>query len=221
MKNRPESTRRFKPRRARLHANPYTDTESMPKGARGASLWIRGPILSTLQTATRANDTTSHRNGASVAVEKEVNKGWMGDKLMAGASPTSRTKDRLRKQGIVSGVVERFNPHVGEHGIRQDLFGIIDVIATDHSRGVIGIQCCSGSGLSSHWKKLTVEKYLATLNWLRTPGAHLEIWAWRKLKVKRGGKAVRWEPKIVTVTFKDIKGKRQWPSTRRSSTGRS
>ena len=50
---------------------------------------------------------------------------------MAGLSPTQRTIRALRDQGLVCGIVERFNPHVGPHGIRQDLFGCLDIIALD------------------------------------------------------------------------------------------
>ena len=121
-----------------------------------------------------------------------------------GVSTTQRTIAHLRAQGITCGVVERFNPHVGEFGIRQDLFGIIDIIALDHTRGIIGIQTCSGSGVAAHRNKLLVEKGANSIDWLRTPGAKLEIMGWRKLKVKRGGKAMRWVPKIEEITLLDF-----------------
>ena len=44
-------------------------------------------------------------------------------------SPTQRSLAALKKQGWTCGIVERFNPHVGPHGIRQDFCGGIDVIA--------------------------------------------------------------------------------------------
>ena len=115
-------------------------------------------------------------------------------------SPTQRTIRELKNNGRVCAIVERWNPHVGTHGIRQDLFGIIDVLALDPERGVVGVQCCSG-GLAAHYRKMTEERCQETLDWLQTPGTVLEIWCWRKLKKKRGGKAVVWRPKIQEITL--------------------
>jgi len=119
-------------------------------------------------------------------------------------SPTQRTIRALKNQGVICAVVEKWNPHVGPHGIRQDLFGIIDVLALDPESGVRGIQCCAGSGFTKHWTKLTVDNAQASYDWLSTPGTSLEIWAWRKLKVKRGGKAMVWQPRIKAVTLSDF-----------------
>jgi len=125
---------------------------------------------------------------------------------MAGLSPTQRTIRALREQGARCAVVEKWNQYGGGgHGIRQDLFGIIDILALDPS-GVLGIQCCAGSGFSSHIEKLTVEHAQESIDWLSTPGTRLQIWAWRKLKVKRGGKAMRWTPRIHEITMDDFGG---------------
>lgn len=120
-------------------------------------------------------------------------------------SPTQRTIRALKEQGGICAVVEKWNPYGGGgHGIRQDLFGIIDVLLLDPGRGVVGIQCCAGSGFSAHWTKLTVERAQETTDWLSTPGTALEIWAWRKTKVKRGGIAMRWEPRVQEVRMEDV-----------------
>jgi len=42
------------------------------------------------------------------------------------------------------------------------------------------------------------------LEWLETPGTSLEIWCWRKVKHKRGGKAMRWQAKVVEITLEDL-----------------
>jgi len=118
-------------------------------------------------------------------------------------SPTQRTIRELKNQGRKCGIVERFNHHVGPHGIRQDLFGIIDIIALDPERGVVGIQT-TGSDFSGHYKKLTEEMAQSTLDWLKTPGAVLELWGWRKVKLKRGGKAMVWRPRIKEITMDDV-----------------
>jgi hypothetical protein len=109
----------------------------------------------------------------------------------------------LREMGRVCGIVEKFNPYAGPHGIRQDLFGFIDIIALDPERGVVAIQS-TGQDFSGHYKKLTQERNENVHEWLKTPGATLELWGWRKVKVKRGGKAVRWKPRIQEIKLEDL-----------------
>jgi len=63
---------------------------------------------------------------------------------------TQRTLKYLKEQGYTCGMVEKWNPHVK---IRQDLFGIIDIIAMQ--RGIlIGVQSCAGSGHAAHRNKI-------------------------------------------------------------------
>lgn len=123
---------------------------------------------------------------------------------MAGLTPTQRTLRALRSRGLVCAIVEKWNQYAGPHGIRQDLFGIIDVIALDPQTGVIGVQSC-GNSFADHWRKITVERQEETVAWLSTPGCTLELWAWRKVKAKRGGLAFRWEPRVKAITLADVK----------------
>jgi hypothetical protein len=123
---------------------------------------------------------------------------------MSDLSPTQRTIRELRNQGRRCAIVEKFNTHIGLHGARQDLFGIIDVIALDPERGVIGVQCCAGSSFAAHEQKILVEHAQETLDWLSTPGTALELWGWRKVKLKRGGKAERWQPRVREITPDDL-----------------
>lgn len=125
---------------------------------------------------------------------------------MKGLSPTQRTLRALKEQGMVCAIVEKWNQYAGEHGKRVDLFSIIDILALDPIRGVVGIQACAGSGYSEHYKKLTIEKCQETTDWLSTPGTKLEIWSWRKVKLQRGGKAVRWKPRVEEITLDDLGG---------------
>lgn len=118
-------------------------------------------------------------------------------------SPTQRTIRELKNQGRICGIVERFNQFVGTHGIRQDLFGIIDIIALDPIRGVVGIQSC-GQDFAGHFRKITVERAAETTEWLKTPGTVLELWGWRKVKLKRGGKAERWQPRVREIKLEDV-----------------
>lgn len=124
---------------------------------------------------------------------------------MSGLSPTQRTLRALREQGRVCAIVERWNAYAGPHGLRQDLFGIIDVLALDPERGVVGIQSC-GSDFAAHYRKLTEERAQELSDWLSTPGTSLELWSWRKVKLQRGGKAVRWSPRIEKVVLADGTG---------------
>lgn len=125
---------------------------------------------------------------------------------MSGLSPTQRTIRELRNQGRRCAIVEKFNTHVGPHGVRQDLFGIIDVLALDPERGVVGVQCCAGSSYAAHVEKLLVEHAQETHDWLSTPGTGLELWGWRKVKLKRGGKAERWQPRVREIKLADLEG---------------
>ena len=118
-------------------------------------------------------------------------------------TPTQRTIRALRDRGLVCAIVEKWNAHIGPHGIRQDLFGIIDVLALDPQSGVIGVQSC-GQAYSQHYRKLTEERYQETHDWLSTPGCTLELWAWRKVKQKRGGKLMVWRPRVKRITLKDL-----------------
>lgn len=118
-------------------------------------------------------------------------------------SPTQRTIRELRNQGRRCAIVERWNQYAGPHGIRQDLFGIIDVLALDPERGVVGVQCC-GSSYAAHYRKMTEERAEDSLEWLETPGTALELWAWRKIKLSRGGKAMRWRPRVYVFSKDDF-----------------
>ena len=107
-------------------------------------------------------------------------------------SPMRRTLEVIKEAGLKYWIVEYYNTFSGK---RIDLFGIIDLIVLDG--GILGIQV-TGSDFSSHIKKLTVDEAENTRAWLEA-GGRLEIWGWRKLKVKRGGKATTWKPRIADV----------------------
>jgi hypothetical protein len=118
--------------------------------------------------------------------------------MAKGLSPTQRTLRELRQQGRVAGIVERWNQHVGPHGIRQDLFGFIDLIALCPERGIVGVQCCAGSGHAAHRKKITEECRDIAAEWCRCGGV-IELWSWSKVKLKRGGVAMRWKPRVEVI----------------------
>ncbi len=111
-------------------------------------------------------------------------------------SPTQRTIKALKAQGMQCGIVERFNPHVGPHGIRQDLFGFVDMIAVS-PEGIIGVQCCAGSGHAAHKQKILANAVAP--EWIKA-GGRIQIWSWSKKKLKRGGKAMRWQSRVEELT---------------------
>jgi hypothetical protein len=119
---------------------------------------------------------------------------------MAGISPTQRTLKYLREQGRIVGSVEKFNPYAGKFGVRQDLFGFIDLISIDPVLGIVAVQSF-GSAYSEHCRKLQEERNEEMFEWLKH--AKLEMIGWRKLKLKRGGKAERWTPRIADVVLDD------------------
>ena len=120
-----------------------------------------------------------------------------------GLSPTQRTLRELRQLGRVCGIVERFNAHAGPFGVRQDLFGFIDIIALDPERGIVGVQSC-GQSHAAHKRKILEERNQEALEWLKCGGT-IELWSWTKRKLKRGGKALRWVPRIECITTEMLK----------------
>ena len=118
---------------------------------------------------------------------------------MASLSPTQRTLKYVRSQGWEADIVERFNPHAGKFGHRKDLFGVIDIVALTE-KGIMGIQSC-GQSFAEHDRKI-LESELA-LGWVDA-GGNLMLMGWRKTKLKRGGKAMRWTPRIKEYVREDF-----------------
>jgi len=125
---------------------------------------------------------------------------------MAKISSASRTMKEVRKQGRTVDMAQRWiiNPRHPAGGFRKDLFGFIDLVVLDPEQGIIGVQAC-GSDFAAHQR--TIKDSEATenaLEWLAC-GGKIELWGWRKIKVKRGGKAMIWSPRIEVITADDIK----------------
>ena len=108
-------------------------------------------------------------------------------------TPTQRTLRELRRQGRIVDVCESWivNPKHPGGGFRKDLFGFVDLIVLDPEQGIVGIQSC-GQSFKAHLDKIMdseVTEYV--IEWLKC-GGRAELWGWRKVKLKRGGKAMRW-----------------------------
>ena len=85
-------------------------------------------------------------------------------------------------------MVEHWNPHAR---IRQDLFGIIDVLAVGE-RGVLAVQTTSRSNMSSRRRKMLDSQHLAAL---RAAGVVIELDGWDQ----PDGKGSRW--RCITETI--------------------
>ncbi len=118
---------------------------------------------------------------------------------MAKISPTSRTLEYIRSQGWEADIVERFNPYAGKFGQRKDCFNVIDIIAMGEN-SILGIQS-TGQDFSGHDKKILEEPNAR--KWLKN-GGRLMLIGWRKIKLKRGGKALRWAPRIKEYKLEDF-----------------
>lgn len=108
---------------------------------------------------------------------------------------TSRTLELLRERGFRCGIVERYNQFTKQ---RHDLFGIIDIIAIKHGQ-IYGVQSC-GSSYAEHKRKILDTMY--GVYWLEA-GGELLLVGWRKIKKKRGGKAMIWSPREYKFTLED------------------
>lgn len=90
-------------------------------------------------------------------------------------SPTQRARAYCKANGWVSSIVEKWNPHAG---IRQDLFGVIDLVVLDgKGGGPLGVQVCAGGSHAARRTKALAEPRLQA--WLASP-ARFAIWSFSK-----------------------------------------
>ncbi len=113
-------------------------------------------------------------------------------------TPTARTLQRLRSDGWLCQVVERWCPHSRR---RIDLFQIIDVLAV-RDNATLGVQATTMTHRADHLAKIKTAPGAAA--WLKGGVRQLQLWAWRRLKTRRGGKAIRWTPAITAITEGDL-----------------
>ncbi len=104
----------------------------------------------------------------------------------------SKTLEWARDQGWLTWKVEHYNNWARK---KYDLFHIIDYLAITKNR-TIGVQSC-GADFAAHITKMLVEERQHTFNWLQDPNRELVLIGWRKVKKKRGGKQMIWQPRIL------------------------
>ncbi len=88
-------------------------------------------------------------------------------------TPTQRTLSEMRKRGYVAAITERWNPFAK---IRQDLFGIVDVICLGDNE-VVAVQTTSGSNVASRVTKIAESDKTPAL---RKAGVRILVHGWRK-----------------------------------------
>ena len=97
-------------------------------------------------------------------------------KTMAKTSPTQKTLARLRKENYdLVAITEHWNSFAR---IRQDLFGIIDILAI-HKGDTIAIQVTSYSNISARVKKITESP---SIGFIRDAGWTILVEGWKKEK---------------------------------------
>ena len=111
---------------------------------------------------------------------------------MKGLSYTQRTLRYLREKGLLVDRVELWNPYAGKFGQRKDLFGLFDLLCLGTGK-IIGVQTTSGNQHSKHHRTMLENAHLE--EWLKCGG---EAWliSWKKKLLHRGGKAMRWMPRV-------------------------
>lgn len=119
---------------------------------------------------------------------------------MKGLSYTQRTLRYLREQGVICEIVERFNPYAGKFGTRHDLFGFIDIICLWPVLGFVGVQSTSGACHSQHRRKITEDCANELMEWIKY-GGKVKLISWKKRKLRREGKAMRWMPRVEDITI--------------------
>lgn len=89
------------------------------------------------------------------------------------STPTQRSLKLMRDRGYMAAVTERWNPHAR---VRQDLFGIVDVLCLGED-DIVAVQTTSASNMSSRVRKIEDSEALPAL---RRVGIRVVVHGWRK-----------------------------------------
>lgn len=89
-----------------------------------------------------------------------------------------RSMQLMRREGWTVGKVERWLAHAGGFGVRQDLFGFIDIVCMKRGfNGLLAIQTTTLTQFRSHIKKII--SIPESLLWLQV-GNSIEVHGWYK-----------------------------------------
>ena len=103
------------------------------------------------------------------------------------SSPTQRALKVLRDDGYHPAIVEKFVLHPKPR--RVDMYGVGDVFAFKPGCRPVMIQACAAASHAARVKKCKAWKLLDEWNKVGI----LEVWSFRKVKAKRGGKRMVWK----------------------------
>ena len=121
---------------------------------------------------------------------------------MSGRTAESRSVEFLRRRGWSADVVTRWNMYARPHPRRIDPFGFLDLIAVrSDAAGVLGVQATASGNTSARKAKIILIP--EAVIWLRA-GNRIVIHDWRKVKVKPGGVAIRWDNRITEIVIGDM-----------------
>lgn len=98
---------------------------------------------------------------------------------------TKKSLERLRKDGYLCAIVEKWNQF---GGVRQDLFGFIDILAIKKGE-ILGVQTTSKKCVADHIKKMAGHKNLMPV---KESGMKIELHGWFMNK-----KTGKWECEIT------------------------
>lgn len=117
-------------------------------------------------------------------------------------SPTQRSLAHLRDTGWSPWVVERWIPQARK---RLDLWHFGDIIAQKLGERPTIIQTTSGAHVAARVAKIREDPYASEQAriWLAS-GGRIVVHGWRKVKVKRGGSAMRWQLREVEIVMGDL-----------------
>lgn len=95
-------------------------------------------------------------------------------------TPTQRSLQKLRDEGYLATVTERWNSHAR---VRQDLFGFVDILALREGE-TLAIQTTTASNFAARRKKVLAHE---NLDAVISAGWQVVVHGWRK------NKAGKWE----------------------------
>ncbi len=119
------------------------------------------------------------------------------------ASTTTRSKKALADDGWYPETVEHWNHYTQR---RHDLFKFADIIAMKTGETPLLVQTTTGTNLAARRDKIYASDLAALA---LQSGFRIILHGWRKLKVKRGGKAMRWAVLEEEVTLAQIMAARR------------
>mgnify|MGYP001553185756 CR=1 FL=1 len=101
-------------------------------------------------------------------------------------SPTQRSLKKLRDEGWLADVVEKWIPGAN---IRRDLYGFIDILCISGSE-TLAVQATSYAHVADRVKKITEHE---NLSMVRDAGWCIQVHGWRKVKN-------RWQCRVVDLS---------------------